>query len=90
MPATWSSGSLIRLPSRQAIVPNLVEPSELAPAVALFNTTRSIGAIIGPTLGGYLIATGMEREMYYLILGLPCIAGAIFGVLAAKRIASMR
>ena len=52
----FSVGNALEYPSRQAIVPNLVEPQDLAPALALFNTTRSIGAIIGPALAGVTLA----------------------------------
>ncbi|MGE0688596.1 MAG: MFS transporter, partial [Dehalococcoidia bacterium] len=62
----FSVGNALEYPARQSIVPNLVEPSELAPAVALFNTTRSIGAIIGPAMAGVTLAVAGTGACYLI------------------------
>lgn len=43
-------------PARQALVPNLVPPSDLTSAIALNSSQRSIGEIIGPSLAGVVLA----------------------------------
>src|SRR5438552_2365999 len=43
-------------PSRQAIVPNLVDRADLTSAIALNNTQRNVAMIIGPSLAGPLLA----------------------------------
>jgi MFS family permease len=60
----FSVGNALEYPSRQAIVPNLVDPDDLSPALALFNTTRSIGAIIGPAMAGVLLTVAGTGSCY--------------------------
>jgi MFS family permease len=74
----FSVGNALEYPSRQAIVPNLVEREDLAPAVALFNTTRSIGAIVGPAMAGVTLAVSGPAACY-LLDGLSWIA--MFGAM---------
>ncbi len=69
----FSVGNALEYPSRQAIVPNLVEPADLAPALALFNTTRSLGAIIGPAMAGVTLAI-FGTGACYLVDGLSWLA----------------
>lgn len=62
----FSVGNALEYPSRQAIVPNLVPAEDLAPAVALFNTTRSLGAIIGPAMAGVTLAVFGTGACYFV------------------------
>jgi MFS family permease len=43
-------------PARQAMVPSLVPPERLANALSLQSTSWQLGAVIGPTLSGLIIA----------------------------------
>ncbi len=65
----FSVGNALEYPSRQAIVPNLVEAHDLAPAIALFNITRSLGAIIGPALAGVVLAVFGTGACYLVDAG---------------------
>jgi MFS family permease len=60
----FSVCNALEYPSRQSIVPNLVPPEDLAPAIALFNTTRSLGAIIGPAMAGVTLAVAGTGACY--------------------------
>ncbi|WP_456568362.1 MFS transporter [Blastococcus sp. SYSU DS0539] len=44
-------------PAMQALLPSLVRPGEVAPAVALDNLTFSVGRAVGPAVGGVVAAT---------------------------------
>lgn len=69
----FAVGNALEYPSRQAIVPNLVPRDDLAPAVALFNITRSLGAIIGPAMAGVTLAF-LGTGACYLIDGFSWLA----------------
>lgn len=43
-------------PARQAMVPSLVPPERLANALSLQSTSWELGAVVGPTLSGLIIA----------------------------------
>jgi MFS family permease len=65
------------MPSRQAIVPELVTDDELMNAVALNNSGMNLTRILGPSLAGALIAAGaygMEITFYLVAL---CYVGFI-------------
>ena len=59
-------GSSLESPPRQAIVPNLVAPDRLGPAIALNNTQRSIATVVGPSLAGVVLA-GLGATWCYSI-----------------------
>jgi len=54
--ALFALASALEMPSRSALVPNLVPPSDLSNAIALNSTQRSVAAIVGPALAGVLLA----------------------------------
>jgi MFS family permease len=59
------------MPSRQAIIPELVSDSELTNAVALNNAGMNFTRVVGPSLAGALIALGeygMEATFYLIAL----------------------
>lgn len=65
------------MPSRQAIIPELVADNELMNAVALNNSGMNLTRIVGPSLAGALIglgAHGMELTFYLVAL---CYVGFI-------------
>lgn len=51
-------------PARQAIIPALVPKSKLAEAIALLNPSRELAILVGPALGGLLIALGGPGLVY--------------------------
>ncbi|WP_024562226.1 MFS transporter [Franconibacter helveticus] len=51
-----SAGAAMSSPPFQAIVPDLVEKNELAPAVALNSLGINISRAIGPALGGFILS----------------------------------
>ncbi len=51
--ASWG----IDWPSRRALVADLVGPERVLPAVVLDNVTQNVSRILGPLLGGVLLAT---------------------------------
>lgn len=73
--ATWhlivasiltSAGSSFDGPARKAIIPALVPREELVQAVALINPTNQVGKLVGPGLGGVLIAVGGPGLVYLI------------------------
>ncbi|HUZ03403.1 MAG TPA: MFS transporter [Thermomicrobiaceae bacterium] len=54
--ALFALASALGNPSSTALVPNLVPPADLANAIALNSTQRSVAAIVGPGLAGLLLA----------------------------------
>lgn len=51
-------------PARQAIIPALVPKAKLAEAIALLNPSRELAVLVGPALGGVLIALGGPGLVY--------------------------
>ncbi len=54
--ATFALASGIEMPSRSAIIPNLVPQADLPNAIALSSTQRNVASIVGPGLAGVLLA----------------------------------
>jgi MFS family permease len=57
-------------PAGAALLPRLVSPEELAPAVALASSTFQVGTVAGPALGGIVYAAGGPAAVYGSALGL--------------------
>lgn len=51
-------------PARQALIPALVPPSQIGPAIALLNPSRELAILVGPLLAGLLITAGGPGLMY--------------------------
>jgi MFS family permease len=51
-------------PARQALIPRLVEKSQLSNALSLYVTVFQVGTIAGPALGGLLLATTGPTFIY--------------------------
>jgi MFS family permease len=51
-------------PARQSLIPNLVPREELTSALTLNITTFQVGQIVGPTLGGLLVAAAGAQGAY--------------------------
>ncbi len=54
--AVFALASGLEMPSRSAIVPNLVPSADLPNAIALSSTQRNVASIVGPGLAGILLA----------------------------------
>jgi MFS family permease len=67
-------------PARQAIVPNLVSPTDLPNAFSLNSIAFNAGAVIGPALSGVVIAT-LGQGYTYLFNAISFLA-VIFALLA--------
>lgn len=59
-----SAAATFDSPARKALIPAMVPRDELVQAVALVNPTNQIGKLIGPGLGGLLMAVGGPGLMY--------------------------
>jgi len=53
-------------PARQAMVPNLVPKTDLPNAFSMTSIAQNTGAIVGPALGGIVIATLGQGYTYYI------------------------
>lgn len=51
-------------PAGAALLPRIVAPEELQPAVALASSTFQVGSVAGPALGGVLYAVGGAAGVY--------------------------
>jgi MFS family permease len=70
-------------PCRQALVPALVPRDVLPAAIALLNPSREVAVLVGPALGGLLIAAS-GPGLVYLLDGISY--AALVAVLAAVRV----
>ena len=53
------------LPARQAMVPNLVRPRDLSNAFSMQSIAANTGSVVGPMLGGVVIATLGQGYTYF-------------------------
>jgi MFS family permease len=74
----WGALDAIQRPSLDAMLPRLVDKSELAAAAALGSIRGTLGQILGPALGGVLVAV-VGLSVTYLVdvgtfvIGLACL-----------------
>ncbi|MFA9431933.1 MFS transporter [Egicoccus sp. AB-alg2] len=61
-----TAASTFDSPTRTALIPALVPREQLAQAFAIVNPTRELAVLLGPALGGALIAIGGPGLMYLL------------------------
>lgn len=59
-------GGALENPPRQAIVPNLVPEKDLASAIALNTTQRSVAMVLGPSLAGVALALAGPALCYVI------------------------
>jgi MFS family permease len=62
-------------PAVQATVPSLVREDELAPANALISSIETVSIVVGPAIGGLLLALGSE-EPAFIVNGLTFVLSA--------------
>ena len=56
--AASSAAGAFDLPARQSLVPNLVPREHLPNAISLNTSMVQVASVLGPALGGLVIATG--------------------------------
>src|SRR3982074_843045 len=76
--AVWGGLDAVQRPSLDAMLPRLVNRDELAAAAALNNMRSTLGQILGPALGGVLLATiGLPLtymvDVATFVVGLACL-----------------
>ncbi len=64
-PAITAGLTGVDMPTRNAIVPNLVPAGQLAAAAALFQALFQVGIVVGPAVGGLLLAGAGIRFVYW-------------------------
>jgi len=73
------------MPSRQALVPNLVAREDLANAVALFSVAFNGTRVVGPAVAGALVgAIGVAGCFYLTALSHLCMVGTLLAMRAGK------
>jgi MFS family permease len=78
VPTLWGALDALQRPSLDAMLPRLVERHELAAAAALGSLRGTVGQILGPALGGVLVAS-IGLPFTYLVdvatfvVGLACL-----------------
>lgn len=77
-------------PAAQALTPSLVPDELLARAIALSGTTFQIGVVVGPALGGALIAPLGTSGVYALAAVLELFVVAILPFVALRRVVRAR
>jgi MFS family permease len=68
-------------PARQALIPRLVDKSQLSNALSLYVTVFQVGTIAGPALGGLLLATTGPAFIYVIdVLSYGVVIGALLAL----------
>jgi MFS family permease len=68
-------------PARQALIPRLVDKSQLSNALSLYVTVFQVGTIAGPALGGLLLATTGPAFIYVVdVLSYGVVIGALLAL----------
>ncbi len=72
------SAFAIAIPARQAIVPNIVERDYIANGVALSSTMFSGGAVMGPAIAGWSLATAGMGVSFFIAAIISALSVLIF------------
>ena len=67
------------MPSRQAIIPELVEPDQVTNAVALNASGMAFMTTMAPAIAGFLYSVGGASTVYFTISGLSFLAVVLTG-----------
>jgi MFS family permease len=73
----------LQRPSRDALLPRVVAHADMPAAVSLTSLTRQLGQLVGPALGGLLVAAAGVSWAYAVDLGGVLIATVLSAFLAA-------
>jgi MFS family permease len=72
-------------PARASILPSVVEPEMLAPANALLGAGARVAAVVGPALGGVVVATaGAEAAFFVVAVCFALCAVCVAGIRASR------
>ncbi len=74
-------------PARQSMAPSLVPPTHINNAVTLILTIRHLGLMVGPMVGGFVIAWWGVSVAYWINV---CTYSALIGALLAMRLPSAK
>ncbi len=86
---TFASAAINALagPARQALIPNLVPRNEIAGAATMANLAMQAASVVGPAIGGLLIATTSLAVVYSLnAIGFTAVIAAAFLIKARPEI----
>ena len=72
--------SAMFMPASMAMVPSLVDPAQLTPANSIYASFNQAGSILGPTIGGVLVATTGPATAFAVDAG-SYLVSAVFLVL---------
>jgi MFS family permease len=76
-------------PARSALIPNLVPREELAGALTLNVTTFQLAQIVGPTIGGFLVAAAGAQGAYAIdAVSFAAVLAALFMMRTTTRVAA--
>ena len=88
--AVAASFSAIDQPTRGSLVPTLVDRSDLPAAIALNQMLHSTGAIVGPAVGGLLIASYGVGSAYWLdTVTFAASIGAAIAITAPRQVVAV-
>jgi MFS family permease len=76
-----SSAATFDQPARQALIPALVPRTQLVQAFALINPSREIAVLVGPAVGGLLVAVAGPGAMYAVDAATYAVLVLILGIL---------
>lgn len=88
--AVAASFSAIDQPARGSLVPTLVDRADLPAAIALNQMLHSVGAIVGPAVGGVVIASYGVGAAYWLdAVSFAASIGAAVAITAPRQVVAL-
>jgi MFS family permease len=87
--AALGACSALFMPASMAIMPGLVEESRLTSANALYTTAVQIGSMLGPVLGGVLVAAAGPTPAFAVDAGSFLISAATVALISGARTAGV-
>jgi MFS family permease len=85
--AALGACSALFMPASMAIMPGLVEPSRLTSANALYTTAVQVGSMLGPVLGGVLVAAAGPTPAFAVDAGSFLVSAATVALIRGARTA---
>ncbi len=80
----------LMMPSRQAIISEIVRPEQLMNAVALNSTGMNMNRLMAPAAAGFLIAVFGIEAVYYVMAGLYLVAVFFVSLMPLTGVMSLR
>jgi MFS family permease len=82
--------SAFEAPARTALLTGIVRPETFANAVTVNNIFQKLGSVTGPTIAGFVIATGGVSFSYATFCGFAAFAWVALGLIPYKQVRSNR